>query len=202
MTVITRRGLIQVGAALAASGLALRKAAALGRPRGVELRVLFVDEKSSDADAFGRAAVALDLRVQVIGDELTEFYWIERPRKHDEPIAIGGLTRAPQLFILERLAWAAGMRLVFLGRHVTLNGEPAHALMGPQLAIDFFHTSVRLIDWRIALAHTLTEVPRMTPALKPVSAVRDAVIEGDAALFSWVAAPVPRQGRYALGGVA
>jgi hypothetical protein len=47
-----------------------------------------------------------------------------------------------------------------------------------------------VLDWRIAIVRALTEVPRVTPVLKPVSAVRDAVIKGDRALFSWVIAPV------------
>jgi hypothetical protein len=82
------------------------------------------------------------------------------------------------------------MRVVFLGRHAVHRGAPAHALKGPDVAVNRFYGSVRLIDWRIAIARTLIEVPRATPALKPLSAVRDAVIEGDPALFSWVIAPV------------
>ncbi|HSC07825.1 MAG TPA: hypothetical protein VLD59_13440 [Steroidobacteraceae bacterium] len=194
MNVITRRGLIQVGAALAASGIAVRKAGAFGRLRSVEFRAMFVEAGSSDGVAFGRAVAARGIDVQLVGIDLHKAHFNLRQHADDhEPAAIGGLTSAATLFTLEPLVWHARLRLVFLGRHAIVRGEPMHALKGHRAAISRFHSSVRWIDWRIAIANTLTEVPYLAPALQPVSDVRNAVIEGDTALFSWVIAPVPHR---------
>jgi hypothetical protein len=189
MTVITRRGLIQMGAAVAASTAAVTEAPAFGRPRSIEFGAMLAVAGSSDAQVFARAAQTRGMRVYRVGNDMTEVY-VQRPWLAEPPMAVGGLTRAAQLFIMERTAWDVGMRVVFLGRHAVHRGAPAHALKGPDVAVNRFYGSVRLIDWRIAIARTLIEVPRGTPALKPLSAVRDAVIEGDPALFSWVIAPV------------
>lgn len=189
MNVITRRGLIQVGAALAASGLAIKKAGAFGRAHGLALTAVLVAADPDDSQPFARAAASRGLAVHVIGDDLAPTYikllagWRDGDR-----FAIGGLTHASALFNIEQMAWN-NARVVFLGRHAIRDGTPVHALRGPSAATGRFQESVRWIDWRIAIAHTLTELPRIAPVLKPVHAVRDAVIEGDQALFSWVIAP-------------
>jgi hypothetical protein len=193
MTVITRRGLIQIGAALAASGLAVRKASAFGRAPGIQLRAMVVEAGPSEVEAVRRAAKGCGLPVGVVSDDLGPYYLRELSQvwKSDDQVAIGGLTHATTLFYLENLAWSASrIRIVFLGRHALHDGARVHALQGPQVAIDRFYRSARVLDWRIAIVRALTEVPRVTPVLKPVSAVRDAVIKGDRALFSWVIAPV------------
>jgi hypothetical protein len=191
--VITRRGLIQVGAALAASGIAVRKAGAFGRVPGIKLDVMVVDD-SDDGRVFGRAAAGQGMRVCAASDELG-IYYLASSWRREAPMPLGGLTHAANLFVVERLAWDVGMRVVFLGRHSNLDGDLAHALKGPPAAINRFHTSARLSDWRIALARTLMDLPHLTPALKPLHAVRDVMIEGDLALFSWVIAPVARPRR-------
>jgi hypothetical protein len=195
--VITRRGLIQVGAALAASGIAVRKAGASGRAHGLALHSMVVEADPLDREAFARAAASRGLTVHRVAIDLAPTFMRFVSQWHQgEILPVGGLTHAQTLFYYERLAWdTAGMRVVFLGRHAVRNGTPVHALKGPSAAIGRFHNSTRWIDWRIAIANTLTEVPRITPVLKPVNAVRDAVVEGDPALFSWVIAPVHRRRR-------
>ena len=191
--VITRRGLIQAGAAIAASTVAVKKAGAFGRVQGIRLDVMVVDD-SDDGQIFGRVAAGQGMRVYAASDEMGIYYLASNWRR-EQPLPLGGLTHGSNLFVVERLAWDVGMRIVFLGRHSNLDGDLAHAFRGPPAAINRFHGSVRLSDWRIALAHTLMELPQLTPALKPLHAVRDAMIEGDLALFSWVIAPVARPRR-------
>jgi hypothetical protein len=156
------------------------------------LIALLADAVSSDARAVGLAAEARGVRVHTVHEDLTEVYCgqLAPQWRRSGPAAVGGLTRVAPLFYLERLAWDAGMRVVLLGRHEISRDGLGHAMRGPQGTIDAFEGSARLIDWRIALAHTLTEMPLASPALHPVSAVRNAVVAGDRALFSWVLAPV------------
>lgn len=189
--VISRRGLIQVGAALAASTIAVKKAGAFGRAHGWALHEVFVEVGTNDTEPFARAAASRGLVVHPVRDDLAPAYLRLLPDWHRGKIGpIGGLTRINSLFHIERLAWDhTRMRVVLLGRHAIHDGKFVHALRGPSAAAGRFHESVRWIDWRIAIARTLTEVPRIAPVLKPVHAVRDAVIEGDQALFSWVIAP-------------
>ena len=189
--VITRRGLIQVGAALAASGLAIKKAGAFGRAHGLALHSVLVEADPGDSEPFARTAESRGVAVHLVGDDLARPYMRLLQQWHmGKIVPIGGLTHVNSLFHFERVAWDhTGMRVVFLGRHAIRDGTPVHALRGPSAATGRFHDSVRWIDWRIAIAHTLTEVPRIAPVLKPVHAVRDAVIEGDQALLSWVIAP-------------
>jgi hypothetical protein len=193
---ITRRELLQVGAGAAATSAVLAgsvyPAPSAARPH--ELGAILTDV-SMDAVAFGTAARARGLSVYEIGSDLAQVYCHNlQPLWRNEPDrSVGGLTGAEPLFYIERLAWDAGLRLIFLGRHeVGAGGRTRHSVNGPSEAVDAFRASARLIDWRIALAKLLKALPVSAPTLKPLSAVRDAVIARDAALFSWVLAPVAK----------
>lgn len=190
---ITRRELLQVGAGAAASAAVFAGGdARFSAARSHELGAVLTDG-SVDALAFGAAARARGLAVHEIGADLADIYCRDlRPLWEGQPGApIGGLTGAGPLFYIERLAWDAGLRIVFLGRHeVGEHLRRPHLVEGPRDAVDAFHTSSRLIDWRVALAAVLKSVPISAATLKPLSAVRDAVIARDPALFSWVLAPL------------
>src|SRR5690606_38561175 len=45
------------------------------------------------------------------------------------PAAIAGLTERPALFLLERLAWEHGLRVVFEAEHESRGGGAAHRVM-------------------------------------------------------------------------
>jgi hypothetical protein len=192
---ITRRELFRLGTALGVGSVALvQTGKAFARGARVPLTALLVDADSRDAQRLGRIAAADGMPVQSIRSDLTEVYCDRlAPRwREGRGVAVGGLTRAGPLFYLERLAWDAGMRVVFLGRH-EISGDvpPSHSMRGPRAPIDAFHDSVRLIGWHAALARVLRTIPAATPAIRPLSSVRDAMVAGDSALFSWVIAPVP-----------
>jgi hypothetical protein len=204
---MTRREMFQVCAGLAASPAVLASADAPGietRRRHV-LRAVLVD-RSNEARmfaepvrVFAEAVRARGLAVHELGSDLGDVYTGELApcwrREGAAPIA--GLTAAAPLFYLERLAWDAGMRVVFLGRHV-LESPMLHTVDGPRDAVDAFQVTARVIDWRIALANLLPALPASAPTLEPLSAVRDAFIGEDPALFSWVLAPVDRASRKVL----
>jgi hypothetical protein len=193
---ITRRELIQVGAGAAASSAVLAGTVDTrsSTARSHELSAVLTDG-SLDARAFGAAARARGLEVHEIGADLAEIYCrdLQPLWKDGSARPVGGLTGAAPLFYIERLAWDAGLRIVLLGRHEAgASGQARHSIRGPRDTVDGFQMSSRLIDWRIALANLLKTLPISAPTLKPLSAVRDAVIAGDRALFSWVLAPVAR----------
>jgi hypothetical protein len=197
---MTRRKLIQVSAALATSPavLAHAKQDVATLSAGLPLCATVIDSGSKDARAFGRAAAARSLSVHAIGRDLADVYFgelVPRWRQYG-PTAVAGLTGIAPLFCLERLAWDVDLRIVFLGRHEIAGDAPArHVINGPKATVNAFRAAARVLDWHIALAHSLNQIPVATPALRPLSAVRDAAIVGDPALFSWVLAPVKRAAR-------
>jgi hypothetical protein len=83
------------------------------------------------------------------------------------------------------------MRVVVLGRHAAQVTQ--HEFRGPQSTVDFFHDASRAVEWPSALALALSQVPGAVSPLRPLSAVRDALIANDPALFSWVLAPTRRE---------
>jgi hypothetical protein len=159
-----------------------------------------MDAASRDGQAFGQAAAARGLSVHAIGGDLADVYFgklVPHWREHG-PASVGGLTGIAPLFCLERLAWDEDLRVVFLGRHeIAGDTRPRHVLHGPEAAVDAFRAANRLFDWHVALSHALTQIPVAPPILRPLSAVRDAAIARDPALYSWVLAPVARHARTA-----
>jgi hypothetical protein len=199
---MTRRELIQMSAALAASPavLAGTRPCDAAFSAGMPLCATVIDAASRDGQAFGRAASARGLTVHAIGRDLADVYFgglVRHWRQHGTA-AVGGLTGIAPLFCLERLAWDEDLRVVFLGRHrVAGSPEARHTLSGPSGTVEVFRASARFLDWRVALSHALTQIPVAPPILRPLSAVRDAAVAGDPALFSWVLAPVTRAPRSA-----
>jgi hypothetical protein len=186
---ITRRGVVQLGAAMAASPAVLAKVASDGtaRPGSRIVDALVADSGSAEGEVFARTATTHGLVVHRFQGDLTEVYYSQLAPQWRQrgPHAIGGLTRISPLFYLERLAWDCGMRVTFLGRHAA-----THDVRGPQASIDLFHGLMRVVDWPAATAHTLRQLSDTASPLRPLSAVRDAAIAGDQALFSWVLSPI------------
>ena len=197
---ITRRGVVQLGAAMAASPAVLAAAKLRGSsgPEAAPIAALIVDSRSTEGHAFADTAAARGMLVHRFRGDLADVYYgrFSPHWRQQGSAALGGLTRVESLFYLERMAWDSRMRLVFLGRHTSGHDVPAlHNVRGPQATVDFFHDLVRVVDWPVALVHTLIQVPFAVAALRPLNAVRDAVISGDQALFSWVLAPISRSAR-------
>jgi hypothetical protein len=181
---LTRREILQSCAALAVSPMALDVPGRLHH-QGVPLSAFVIDPGSDDALAVADLVAAHGVRMRSCGRDLLCQDWLAHAWTGQDGV-LSGVTGAAPLFYLERLAWSQGLRVVFLGRHPTGVDGREHAVAGPQAVVDVFHTQTRLTDWRRALAGALLRMPSGTPALRPLSAVRDAVVSGDRALFSWV----------------
>jgi hypothetical protein len=189
---LTRRGLIeQCAAATVGSALLGSVRAAEGRalPESTIVRAFIVEAGSRDALAVGKAIAAhgIPLLAYDTDNDLAEIYCesLSPMWKDDGGTAVAGLTGATPLFYLERLAWADGLRVVSLGRHAPGPQAWTHSLSAPQPMLDAFHIGMRLSDWRAALARALVRTPNAAPP-SPLTSVRDAVLAGDRALYSWV----------------
>ncbi len=198
---ITRRVMLQAGVGFAASSVALTE---LSHGRSMftpgasqQPHAVVIAAESADALVFGHAAGELGLPLHKIHADLTDLYcqhlaphW----RQHG-PAPVIGMTGAAPLFYLERLAWDVKMRVVFLGRHPkTRDAGAEHTFTGPRSVVDALSDTARVFDWRMALAHVLTQMPTAVSSIQPPSAARDAAIAADSALFSWVLAPVRGEG--------
>ena len=182
---LTRREILQSCVVLAAGPVALSVAAAEPDRLGTPVKAFLAEARSADALAIGDLIAARGIPVQVCRRDLGPIYsrCLAPIWKADGLVA--GATGAAALFYVERLAWSHGQRLVFLGRHAPAEG---HRVGGPAVMTDSFQAGARVTHWRRALVHTVLATPPGAAALRPISAVRDAAISGDGALFSWVLA--------------
>jgi hypothetical protein len=182
---LTRREILQSCAVLAAGPAALSVSVAKpGRP-GAPVKAFLADARSADALAIADLMAVRGVPVHAGRRDLGPIYSGCLAPIWNTGCVVAGVTGAAPLFYVERLAWSHGQRIVFLGRHAP--GE-AHRVGGPPAMTDSFQAGTRVTDWRRALARTVLTIPSGAPALRPLSAVRDAAIAGDGALFSWVLA--------------
>src|SRR5262245_32091031 len=134
---ITRRAMFQVCAGVAATPTVLAGTTGANRIEVTSAHALgaVLTDASTDSRAFGVAVRARGLPAHEIGPDLADVYCRDlQPLWRDAPaVPVGGLTGAAPLFYIERLAWDAGLRIVYLGRHeVGANGEVQHQVKGPR----------------------------------------------------------------------
>jgi len=104
----------------------------------VTLQVLTVifDEELGESCLFAEKATRLGLRTLSFsnGDATDLWYHELDPIWREQPIAIAGLTRFGPLFVLERLAWDRGMRVVYRAELAQSSGaEPLYSwVIGPR----------------------------------------------------------------------
>ena len=180
---LTRREILQGGVALAAGPVAVHVAAGEPTRQVAAVEAFLADARSADALAIADRMAAQGVPVRVCRGDLGHIYTGCLAPIWSHGGVVAGVTGAAPLFYLERLAWSHGQRIVFLGRHAAGEG---HRVGGPLVMTDAFQAGTWLTDWRGGLTHTLLSTPSGAPALRPLSAVRDAAISGDGALLSWV----------------
>ncbi len=186
-----RREFLQTAAALSAAPLAGRAAFAENHAAAVLDAVIF-DARHAEARGFGARAALLGAPLRPIAGDITDLWQQELlPHWRQAPAAIAGLTERPALFLLERLAWEHGLRVVFEAEH-----EPvAHGVA--------IHRVVRTADerlarelesagsaWPGALADALVGTT-LAPArdTRPSDAALAAHLHEPAKLYSWIIAP-------------
>lgn len=112
-----RRRFLQTAATLSAAPLAGRAGFASGQ-QAAPLAALIFDSRYAEARAFGARAQPLGTPLRAIEGDITDLWQQELlARWNAGPVAVAGLTERPALFLLERLAWTHGLRVVFEAEH-------------------------------------------------------------------------------------
>jgi len=190
------------------SGLALAGmsipgfAAALAPGRDIAPLPLFsvlYDNGFPASAAFGAAAGQHGYATHDIDGDVTGF-WMNHlaARWRHEPVAIAGLTHASALFVLERMGWDHGLRVVFRAQHRSQgNGRIEHRLAGPAAMLNAFEQAAsEHPDLGACVAGMLSRCYRPEPAPSALAIParprpgQDAAAD-PAPLVSWVIAPRP-----------
>ena len=186
-----RREFLQTAAALSAAPLAGRAAFADGRER-VMLDAVIFDSRHAEARDFGTRASFLGAPLRAIEGDVTDLWQNELLSLWREaPAAIAGLTERPALFLLERLAWDHGLRVVFEAEHApSEHGLAAHRVLraaDPRLAEEL---GLAGRAWPRALAVALVGTGRAAADdIRPTDAALAAHLDEPTKLYSWIIAP-------------
>ncbi|MBN1240373.1 MAG: hypothetical protein JXB36_17860 [Gammaproteobacteria bacterium] len=187
-----RREFLQTAAALsAAAPLAGRAAFASGRD-AITLEAVIFDSRHSAARDFGARAGYLGAPLRPIEGDVTDLWQNELlGRWKAAPAAIAGLTERPALFLLERLAWEHGLRVVFEAEHgPDGRGTAVHRVRrtaDPHLARELDAAGA---GWTKALADALVARGRAAARdFRPTHAGLAARLGEPTTLHSWIIAP-------------
>jgi hypothetical protein len=189
--VTNRREFLQTAAALSAAPLAGRAAFAADRPRAV-LDAVLADTRHAEGGEFAELASRLGAPLRLIEGDITDLWQNElRLRwQSGKAAAIAGLTERPALFLLERLAWDHGMRVVFEAEHTPDgSGAAAHRVLrtaDPHLARDLDAAGGR---WPSVLADAVIAGGSASRDFRPTSAALAAHLGEATKLYSWIIAP-------------
>lgn len=189
-----RREFLAAATAASAAPMAAKAAWAEAQSaEGGKLYAAVIDGRFAAARTFGDRMAHAGAPVRVIERDMTALWQDElRAVWAEKPVAVAGLTAAPALFCLERLAWDHNMRVVFHGEHRVDADGAAHVLRvgaGGLRESDLFDAGAR---WPEALAAALT-AHRVDPTT--VYGATDAGLcatladHPDHALVSWIIAP-------------
>jgi len=197
---VNRREILQGGMAVTSlplvSNVAWSAASQAAAP--LPLYKVIFDERFADGRRFGDEARRLGAPVHAIQGDITSLWYDDLyARWRNGAAAIAGLTAHGALFCLERLAWDAGMRVVFRADHKpTADGSFSHALQGPAAMI---RAAAELrdagADWSCRVASVVLDCPAEISSQKKRAtfAEASAAVDDDGhALISWVIAPVKR----------
>jgi hypothetical protein len=189
--VTNRREFLQTAAALSAAPLAGRAAFAGGRGP-VALEAVVFDTRHSEARDFGARAGLLGAPLRLIEGDITDLWQNELlGRWKAAPAAVAGLTERHALFLLERLAWEHGLRVVFEAEHTPDGrGSAVHRVVrtaDPRLALELGAAGP---NWTRVLADALVAGNR-APArdFRPTDAGLAARLGEPTTLNSWIIAP-------------
>lgn len=186
-----RREFLQAATMLSAAPLVGRVAFAEAQePMAVDA-VLF-DSRHQEAQDFGARASRLGARVREIKGDITDV-WQQVLLQHwqSEPAAVMGLTERPALFLLERLAWDHGLRVLFEAEHVratpVLTEHRITSAENPSLQ----HMLVSAgRNWPSILAENLIEgVLHASGQIHPTQSGMASHLDEPVTLYSWIIAP-------------
>jgi hypothetical protein len=188
----SRRDFLHSAAVLSASPLAGKAVFAAG-PEPTALGGVIFDRRHLESRTFAGRAAHFGAQIRAVEGDVTDLWQRElRVRWRCGPaVAIAGLTERPALFLLERLAWDHGLRVVFEAEHMPDGqGGMAHRLVrtaDTSLALDLKSAGS---SWPVALADSLFNGARVaTRDFSPSGAAMTAHRGERTKLYSWIIAP-------------
>ena len=187
----TRRSILKSAAVLSATPLAPRVVFADGS-EPTALDALVVDSRHSDARAFGVRASQWGAPLREIEGDITDLWFNELDaRWKADPAAIAGLTERPALFLLERLAWDHGLRVVFEAEHEPDGrGAIAHSVLRTGDSSLERKLTAAGTSWAGVLADSLIAGSDITARdFSPSGAAMAASFDAPTKLYSWIIAP-------------
>ncbi|MGP6010926.1 twin-arginine translocation signal domain-containing protein [Pseudomonas aeruginosa] len=157
------------------------------------------DSRFTACQRFGEAAERAGLsHVAIAGDVTALWYRHLDPKWRKEPTIIAGMTARQPLFVLERLAWDRGMRVVLRVEHDwQADGSVSHSLQAPEHQLPgltaLFSGDA---DWNERFARLTANcswnLARSPCGQSKTSAPSHIHNERPAALVSWIIAPSQR----------
>jgi hypothetical protein len=157
------------------------------------LAVLY-DHRHAEAREFRQRAAHWDARIRgTLDGDITEIWqndlsvaWKKKPQ------ALAGLTERPALFLLERLSWDYGLRVVFEAEHEsTGKGNWNHSIVRSGNSSLKRELEAAGAAWPVVLADQMlaaqTEVAKRD--FMPSGAAMAARIDEPTKLHSWIIAP-------------
>lgn len=186
-----RREFLEVAAALSAAPLAGRIAFANAREHPALSAVIF-DSRHSEARDFGARAGLQGVPLRAIEGDITLLWRNELLALWKAaPNAIAGLTECPALFLLERLAWDHGLRVMFAAEHEPHgSGDAAHRVI--RTADSGFGCELEAAgrSWPSVLADALvTGRLASSTDFRPTDTGLAAHLGAPMVLHSWIIAP-------------
>lgn len=187
-----RREFLQTAAALSAAAPLAGRAALSGSQAPAVLDAVVVDARHGDARNFAAIAEALGAPLRLIEGDITDLWQRElRKRWQAGAHAVAGLTERPALFLLERLGWDHGLRVVFEAEHLPDGrGGAEHRVVrsaDPHLSEELAAAGSR---WTRVLAHALVASGgAQTRDFRPTGAALAAHLREATKLHSWIIAP-------------
>jgi hypothetical protein len=192
----TRRTILKTGMALPATrlfGTVLPPSVGHAAGDTLELERFVYDPRFAEAYDIAQQAGRLGVSLSPVADDLMSLWYDQLdPLWKQAPQALGGVTMAEALFVLETLAMDRGMRLVYRGEHgLVEDGRVVHKLAGPAAMVERFATLDFQAQWMPELASAMTALPLGRPEPAAVEFVTHApgLSIRDVPLVSWVIAP-------------
>ena len=192
---VNRRTVLQGGIAVTSLPIVANVAwGAVPEPPLAFYKIIF-DERFDASRRFGAEAQRMGAPVHAIQGDITQLWYDDlyaRWRNGAAPIA--GLTAHGALFCLERLAWDAGMRVIYRADHKPgVDGSIQHSAQGPAEMLRAASGLRDAQDWSCYAASVVLGCPAVVPGKKKRQVFADAstaVDEEGQALISWVIAPL------------
>jgi len=187
-----RRQVLKSAAALSASPLAGKLAFAGDARNAAQVRVI-VDGRYAEAREFGRRASDLGSTLSEIAGDVAPLWQRELLANWREGsgVVVAGITERASLFVLERLAWDHGLRVIFEAEHVPgADGQFRHVVKrtGDAALQRYLHAAGP--GWTLALADALlTGTGAVSRNLHPTDAAMAASLHEPVKLHSWIIAP-------------